>query len=162
MEDWKAQRLIIIKEFVGDRDYILLRSVASWNKKSDVDILCPSYPQPQELKRYNCKGLDLDIFTVYKIKNFEINYNTLKPYVINKNRELELEMEASLFFLKDYVHLTRFRNNKHKFYKKPKGTRNLLKDLKCPLILSRFLVPSSSKLTFYLRSFLVKIIYYSN
>ena len=108
---WKKDRLVSVKEFLGGNNYILLRGTSSWSKESDVDILSPTFKQESFLKRYNYKDVKIDLFKRYMIKNIEIDYNVLNKYK-KSDCSLDFNIEAMLFFAKDYLHFSKFNSKK--------------------------------------------------
>tara|TARA_B100000989_G_scaffold298640_1_gene288886 strand:+ start:518 stop:1006 length:489 start_codon:yes stop_codon:yes gene_type:complete len=161
MENWKKKRIEFVTKFFNNHSYIILRGNDSWDYNSDIDILCPDFNQENNLQRYKIDDTKIDIFKKYRIKKIEIGYEKLLPFK-NNNNELSSDIESLLFFLKDYIHFTNYRNKKHKFYKKPKNVIPFLKQINCPLVIYIFLRPSSNIISFIIRSFLVKMIYYSS
>lgn len=160
LENWKNNRLKIIEEFVGGREYILLRGPGSWSKSSDVDIYCPTFPQNKDLIRYDIKGVPIDVFKNYKIKKININFEVLKEFKINSSNELIPDIESCIFYLKDYVHFSKYRKNKHKYYGQPKNMQQFLEKVDFSKINPKLLIPSYSMPEYYMKSILVKINYY--
>jgi len=161
MDNWKKEKVNELNSFLKDHDFIILRGSESWNLDSDIDVLCPTYRQKEDLKRYVYNGVKLDVFKKYVIKNIKIDYKTLLIYKNNENHELSKNIEALLFFIKDYIHLTKYRKHKHRFYKKPENIKSFLKEINCPIAMHSFLKPSSNIFSFFIRSFIVKLIYYT-
>lgn len=159
MDSWKQERINIVKEFLKGKDYIILRGTKSWNKDSDIDVLCPEFNQQEALKRYIYKEVKLDIFTIYKIKKITIKYVDLNKYKNSSTDELDPNIEAILFFLKDYVHFSKYRKHKHQLYTTPDINKGFIEEIKCPKILIPLLKPSSNFVSFLVRSFCVKCVY---
>lgn len=158
---WKKDRLVSVKEFMGENNYILLRGTSSWSKKSDVDILSPTFKQESFLKRYNYKDVKIDLFKRYMIKNIEIDYNVLNKYK-KSDCSLDFNIEAMLFFAKDYLHFSKFRKHKHIYYKNFTIAPKLNVEFGIKKSIFYFLKPSSNWFSFYCRSLIVKFFYYIN
>lgn len=162
MESWKKERIKIVEEYLKRKEFIILRGHKSWDLESDIDILCPNYSQKEFLKRYVYKNIKLDIFKEYKIKKIVIDFDVLKNYKKENSNELQENIESFLFFLKDYIHLTRYRKHKHQFYSKPFEINTFADQINCSKNVIYFLKPASNLFSFYFNSFIVKILYYLN
>jgi hypothetical protein len=161
MDIWKKERISVVNTFLKNKEYILLRGAKSWNLNSDIDVLCPTFEQDEDLRRYVVKSVEIDIFTVYAIKSIKIDYQKLLKFKDATNNELDENIEAILFFIKDYIHFTKYRKNKHIFYQKPINMQGFLKEINCPRSMQYFLKPSNNIISFFMRSIIVKIIYYT-
>ena len=162
LDFWKEERLNILKRYLNSKEYIILRGKLSWRKNSDVDVLCPTFNQKENLKRHVFKDVKIDIFKSYKIKNFNISYDKLLPYKDKNTKKLIPEIEATLFFLKDYLHLTRYRSHKHKLYSRIKINYNFCLQIGCSDSLIKTLKPSTGLCSFLINSIKCKIIYYAS
>ena len=57
LDFWKEERLNILKRYLNSKEYIILRGKLSWRKNSDVDVLCPTFNQKENLKRHVFKDV---------------------------------------------------------------------------------------------------------
>lgn len=122
---------------------------------SDLDLLDDSF----EHNEYSVivEGVKVDKFKIYTIKGIRIHYSDLRPYSGDDGLLFD-SVEKSLFLLKDYLHLSRYRKEKHEYYRGIDNNNLDFLDLNVPFSLD----VSNSRLEFYLYSVRLKLWYYVN
>ena len=122
---------------------------------SDLDLLDDTF----EDNEYSViiEGVKVDKFKVYTIKGIGIHYDDLRPYA-GDDGSLLGPVEKSLFLLKDYLHFTSFRKEKHEYYSDIESSNLDFLNLRFPFSLE----VSNSRFEFYIYSLKLKLWYYGN